>query len=176
MSKLAQCIQLLLDAEKSGDLPEIEELQKLLNQSRKPETFKVLVDLSLNLEEMIDLGKYDWKNNHIKSGNFPVKGDGKSELDTQLIHFNKHISSEDALKGLDKKGLRPATIEELLAFGAQYSEEQRKFPIVALGSSCEVYGDRYAPCLLSHGSCRNLGLDSWDGDWRESYRFLVVAK
>lgn len=178
MSKLAEIMQIILEAEKSGNLEKInlEDLQKFLSKAQNPKIFKIVVDHSLSLEEMINLGKYDWKNDHINSNNFQIKGEGKSELDTELINFNKLISSEDAFKELDIKGLRPATIEELLAFGSQHPEEQRKFPIVGLGSSCEVRGDRYVPYLGSDVSPRHLGLDCWDGDWSARFSFLARAK
>ncbi|MEI6553201.1 MAG: hypothetical protein WCO09_01410, partial [bacterium] len=70
----------------------------------------------------------------------------------------------------------PAKIENLLAYGAKNPEEQRKFPIVGLGSVGEVGGYRYVPCLRRYVSRRDLGLGCWDGGWRDYYRFLAVRK
>ena len=97
-------------------------------------SFKVTVDYSKTLEQMIADGKYDWKNSDIKAKNFPLNGQGTTAVNIELVHFNRNIESDTALAELDKMGLRPATLPELLAFGAKYPDKQREFPIVALGS------------------------------------------
>jgi hypothetical protein len=55
-----------------------------------------------------------------------------------------------------------------------YPEEQRKFPVVALGSVAEVRGERNVPDLYRRGAERDLNLSWLDGDWIGSCRFLAV--
>jgi len=98
-------------------------------------SFKVTVDYDRRLERMIEDGKYDWNNSDINAKNFPIEGKGTAEVDIELVHFNRVMESDDVLKELDKMGFRPATLPELLAFGAKYLDKQREFPIVALGSA-----------------------------------------
>jgi hypothetical protein len=136
--------------------------------------FSLTVDYSLTLMQMIDAGRYDWINSDITSKRFPVQGQGKQELTAELVHFDRSISSDDAVAELDRRGLRPATITELLAFGVAYPEEQRKFPIVALGSVTEVFGRRFVPYLYRDGAGRDLYLDWLDGGWAGGCRFLAV--
>src|SRR3989344_3384441 len=112
---------------------------------------------------MIANGKYDYANSDITSGNFPMTGNGKQEAVVELVHFGRDMASEAVLKEFEARGLRAATLPELLAFGATYPEKQREFPIVALGSVWQSRsGDRYVPDLDRHGSRRRLNLN-WHG-------------
>ncbi len=139
--------------------------------------YKIVVDYSQTIEHMIDAaGLYDWNNINIIAGCFPVKGEGQVELEPELVHFDRTRSSEVALAELDKRGLRPGTIEELLAFGEAYPEVQREFRIVALGSVARVDGSRYVPFLDRDGSRRYLNLQWFGGDWYGHCRFLAFRK
>ncbi len=140
------------------------------------DVYPITVDYSMTLKQMIEAGRYDWVNSDITSKIFPVKGKGIVNLDTQLVHFRRDMSSEPGIAEMDKMGLRPATHAELLAFGAKYPEFQRQFPIVALGSSDEVLGDRSVLYLCSGGRGRSLNLSWFGGDWGGSFRFLAVRK
>jgi hypothetical protein len=126
---------------------------------------------------MIVNGKYDWRNNGINAKNFPVNGSGKQSFELTLVHFDKRMSSEAVLKEFDKMSMKPAKLEELLAFGSTYKEEQRKYPIVALGSVWRSSGGRRGvPCLSSCSDGRDLNLSWFVNVWHESYRFLAVSK
>ncbi len=137
--------------------------------------FNLMIDYSQTLEQMIAAGRYDWPNSEIMAKRFFVKEVGKIFLKAELVHFNRNISSGGVVFELRKMGKRPATIEELLAFGAQYPEIQREFPVVALGSSAWIcghfvtylYGDGFKRCLRLHGR---------GGWWGVSSRFLVFDK
>lgn len=79
---------------------------------------------------------------------------------------------------LDRRGLRPATIEELLAFGAAYPDKQREFSIIALGSVCigQPIRRNYVPCLWLESAGRCLGLRGAElGGWYANYRFAAVV-
>ena len=139
--------------------------------------FTVTVDYGKRLSAMIKAGKYDWVNSDITEKNFPpTREEGVQPVTLELIHFDRAISSEDALAELDTMGFRPANLEELLAFGAKYSEEQRKYPIVALGSVWRRLGDRYVPILWDDSNGRRLRLRWFAGAWYSGYRFLAVRK
>ena len=130
----------------------------------KNDAFRVRVNYDLSVKEAVSAGKYDWENDDINDKNFPSKRSGLAQIDIRLVHFNKDMSSEDVLKELDKMGLRPAELPELLALGAEYPDEQRKYPIVALGSVWRGWGgSRVVPCLVRGGGERYTGL-SWFDD------------
>jgi hypothetical protein len=139
-----------------------------------PNQFTLTVNYSLTLMQMIAAGHYDWVNSDITPKRFPAHGHGKLELIAELVHFDRNISSDDAVAELERRGLRPATITELLAFGAAQPKKQRKFPIVALGSVAELGGERDVPYLYGGAASRRLGLHWRSVDWRGDSCFLAV--
>ncbi|KKU85161.1 MAG: hypothetical protein UY15_C0040G0007 [Parcubacteria group bacterium GW2011_GWA2_47_9] len=139
--------------------------------------FRVVVDCGQTLAQMIAAGKYNRVNSDITNANFPIIGSGKKNVAVELVHFNRSIESNEAIRELDRMGMRPATIEELLAFGAKYPEVQREFPILALGSVWRYRSsDRYIPCLYRVGSERYLDLGWIGSGWHGICRFAAVRK
>ena len=145
-----------------------------------PEQIVLSVDYSCSLEKMIAAGQYDWTNSDITAKRFPVVGNGTVQFEAKLFHFDRNTASQDnvdAIKADDPANpWDPGKIEHLLSFGEKYSEEQRKYPIVALGSVAKVDGYRNVPYLNRNDRRRNLYLDWWDYDWDGHYRFLAVRK
>lgn len=138
--------------------------------------FSVVVDYTQSLAAMIKAGKYDWVNPDITEQHFPVKP-GSKDVSIELVHFDRVMTSDEVLTELDRKGLRPATLPEVLAFGAKYPEKQREFPIVALGSVWRGWnGFRFVPYLWSDAGERGLSLDWLDRRWSGRYRFAAVRK
>lgn len=135
----------------------------------------IIVDISL--EDRIARGKYDRVNSDIMEKNFPIDIPADYSVEHKLFHFDRNISSQYAIKEMEKEGFRPAKIAELLTFGEQYPETQRQFSIVALGSVWrDLDGSRHVPVLYSYGSPRKLDLHWFENDWYANYRFLAVRK
>ncbi len=145
-------------------------------QFEQERSFDLMIDYSQTLEQMISVGNYDWSHNDIRAKYFFVKGEGRVSCKVKLVHFNRRIYLEEAISELGKANKRPANIEELLAFGAQYPEIQRQFPVLAIGSSAEINGDRGVAYLCGKSSERNLYLDLWVADQHPICRFLVCDK
>ena len=140
-------------------------------------TYPVMIDYADTFEQRLASGRYDWKNDDINKKNFPVKGDGTVERALELAHYGKNMSTDAVLAAIDATGYRPATIEELLAFGAKYPELQREFPIVALGSVWRGWhGLRLVACLDDWDGERDLDLIWTHGDRYRHDRFLAVRK
>jgi len=140
-------------------------------------TYHLSVDYGRNVEDGVKVGRYDWANADITSRNFPTKRKGTVEVAVELVHFNRYVSTDEALRELDKMGYRPAELHELLAFGEKYPEVQREFQIVALGSVWRYRdGDRYVPYLYGDGSGRGLYMGWIEDDWYVVYRFAAVRK
>ena len=93
----------------------------------------VVVDYDLPLAKMIAAGKYERLDGDITIG-YVVKKRGKENVDIIVKRFGDRISTEDAIKAFDTLGLRPASLEELLAFGAKYPEAPCNYSFLALGS------------------------------------------
>ena len=85
-------------------------------------------------------------------------------------------STEEVLAEMEKQGLRPALVEELICFAERYPDEQRNLWIVALGSSAMGRGGRYV-AMLDGVSGRRILEHEWFGiGWHRSLRFLFVRK
>lgn len=175
----------LLDA--NVDEVKRDEFRKVLGLT--PVEMQMLVPVGYDtLEQMIAAGYYDKVDSDITPERFPLSGESESKrnLVAELIHLNRVVRSKKVVTELDKMGLRPGKIEELLAFGATFPDLQRKFPIVALGSSCLIDTGKnrledFVARLDSHHSQRVLDLDRWTdscwGDgWTTEYRFLAFRK
>jgi hypothetical protein len=140
----------------------------------------ISVDYGRSLDQMIAAGNYDWKNDNITAKKFPVVGEGIVQYEAKLFHFDRTTQSQanvDAIKADDPANpWEPGKIEHLLSFGEKYPEEQRKYPIIALGSVAGVNGDRSVPYLYRYDARRSLYLYWWGSDWYGSCRFLAVRK
>jgi hypothetical protein len=146
--------------------------------ARKPrETFPLAVNYDLSVEEAIAAGDYQAVNADISGRNFSWTRRGKVDAEIVLVRFDQRMSSEDVLRGLEQEGLRAAELPELLAFGAAYPDEQRKFSVVGLGS---VWQDRKSyrnvPCLYEASEGRYLDLHWWDDGWYSLSRFAALRK
>lgn len=173
------------------NLPELssEEMQQWIGQNRPSlrsvlaqalvgQYLTITVDYGETFEQMIVAGRYDWTSDNITAERFPIKGSGTATFETKLFHFNRRISSEEAVKLIisadPTNPWQVAQIEHELAYGATYPEEQRQFPIVALGSSGKLVGYRFVSYLRRYGAERVLDLSGWDDVWCASFRFLAV--
>lgn len=143
----------------------------------------VTVDYTKSIKELVESGNYDVVEEGISDANFNVRGFvGVSKPNFELVRFNKGMRADDVLANLDVNGLRAATIQELLAFGALLPDMQRGFSIYALGSSCRqpwsVKKQRSVPLLRSRGDCRTVELQRRDFlfKWSEECWFLAVRK
>lgn len=157
-----------------------EALQRVLRETLLPgcNTYSLIVDYERSAENAVMAGRYDWSDLDIISRNFPITRRGKSKVAVELIHFNRYISTDEALRELDRMGYRPAELNELLAFGEKYPDVQRGFPVIALGSVwLSPDGSRCVSCLDDgSGSARSLDLSWVEGDWSDLCRFAAVRK
>jgi hypothetical protein len=159
-----------------------------MKQSKK--TFTFTVDYGLSLQEMIDLGHYDWVNPGIASEFCPHDMTlGKTQVTAKLFTVGglspamgrgAVVMSRDAvLSNLDRPDLRPATMEELMAFGAAFPNEQRNGLIAAFGS---VWHSGWWPVvgiIYQERSERDLGTHKYNnslaGGWLSTERFLAIT-
>jgi hypothetical protein len=136
----------------------------------------IAVDYSQSLEAMIAAGKYDWVNDDITPQRFPVVGSGTRKFRTKLFHFDRFISSEDAVAAMAKEQFMPANHVHGTAYGATFPKDQLKNPIVCLGSSAWMGRFRRVVYLGRGGAGRGLDLGSWGGGWPDLWRFLGVQE
>ncbi len=139
-----------------------------------------IVDYDQTLEDMILAGKYDWRNRILTADHFLVNGKGQVEFEHTIFHFDEEMSSRDArvqIMATERENpWLPARTENLLMYGAKNPDEQRKYPIVALGSVGLVYGRLQSPCLDIHDQKRNLDLLHINPVLDSLKRFLAVRE
>ena len=121
------------------------------------------------LQKLIDNHKFNYTNSNITEDNFPIQQISKGEY--KLFHFDKNISSKDAIKEMKKSNYQPANIYELLS----WEKWNKKDFIAALGSVwVGPDGSRGVACLGRDGSGRDLDLRWYGFDWDGVCRFLAV--
>ena len=136
----------------------------------------IAVDYGTGLRDIITAGKYDWMDDAITSKNFPVQGDGVKKFRTRIFHFGRYISSEDTVVAIRKELFLPATHVQGLVYDTMFPDDQRRHPIVCLGSSAQVHGNRRVVCLDRNGAERYLDLGFWGAGWCGISRFLGVQE
>ncbi len=134
------------------------------------------VSPNLAFEERITRGNYSWTNSNLTEKEFPVTADQIGEWEWKLFHFNRSISSEDAIRLIKEDGFEPAQTGHILTFGEINPEEQRKYPIIGLGSIAEVGLGRVVLGPWSDYDRRELHLYWFVDDWRDYFRFLGVRR
>jgi len=158
----------------------IADMAKVMQEAWGLPTYDITVDYNQTIEQMVAAGSYNYANRDISSANFGqevvAKKGVREELKAVLLHLDRVATSQEVLAEMERLGLRPATLAELLALGAKHPELQREFPIIALGSSCTLHGYRQVAFLWSDVSRRGLYLSSFGGRWTGHCRFLAVSK
>ena len=125
-------------------------------------------------------GEYDCQSDYAKQyitdEHFKVTMTGSRRL--CLAHFNKVVTSEHVEEVAKEMGYKVALASDLLCVGShpEYRELQRQYPIIALGSSTVVDGDRRVPYLDRWGDERDLRLPWFGLEWHNDCRFLLVGK
>jgi hypothetical protein len=160
-----------------------ESLTRILREALMPNdklagnSYPVTVNYDLSVEDAVEAGKYDWSNSDVSTKHFPSKRKGTAEAEIILVHFNREIESDEAIRELDKMGLRPAELSDGLAFGAKYPDVQREFPVVILGSVWQSpLGGRRCAYLVRDSGKRYLDLRWLDYGWDSGYRFAALRK
>lgn len=154
----------------------LEVRSKMLGTTRMEQSNLLTVSADISFAERITLGRYDWCNSDLTEKRFPVTADQIGEFEWKLFHFGRDISSDEAIRLKKAEGFEPGQIGHLLVFGEQYPEEQRKYPIVALGSAAKVGLERNVPGLWVDYAWRDLRLGWYGGVWYPCYRFLGVRR
>jgi hypothetical protein len=123
--------------------------------------FKVIVDYSKSLKEMIEAGKYD-QYSYLKRIGFTVPkipGVSKVPVDILLAKLDPAMTIVKAAEFITSFGYRAATLPELLALGEQYPEEHCKWTVVSAGSNILDYeGNMGAVCLGCYSQGRELSI------------------
>jgi len=98
------------------------------------------------------------------------------EISFEVVHMGRATTKHEVLDEMDRRNLRPAMPEELIAFGVAHPEEVTKHPILALGSETYAPGDYAVACLSVAFGGLYLHLDWVRHGWDDQKRFLAVRE
>ncbi|MFH0873261.1 MAG: hypothetical protein V1846_00220 [Candidatus Komeilibacteria bacterium] len=117
-----------------GDLRK--KIAKLIAESLTAgrQIFSVIVDYSLDLSHMMDLGSYTHRCLDTAAFDIKLRGRGKVPVVIELFPFSRSVSPREAVCRMRRVGYRPARAEELLALGALPGFNPRA-TVVALGTT-----------------------------------------
>ena len=157
----------------SGAAKLIVDLLSVVAKNIANNIFRVFVDYSQSLMEMLELGRYNsWDSRVEENFDFP-NSDYCTELDIELIRFDRAMTTDEIVHMMAVKNFRPTTLSELLAFGATYPEKQREFDIVALGT---IGRDDVVVFLWGNEQGRGLMTERYHNKWNCDFRFAAVRK
>jgi len=139
---------------------------------------RAVLDYDMTLEQMIEAGNCYFVNEDITAERFPLNRRESGEVELHIVHFGRDMTTKQVLAELDKQGLRPAELPELLALGVAHPDLQRKFQLVALGSEWQGPRCRVFYPILEGGGRRRLSLGWRDpiNGWLDDCRFVAVSK
>lgn len=167
------------DAEIYGSFAHSEELFAFIVEMLKGEPqCPVIVDYNLPWREMIARCRLDHVNEGVNEEDFPrSEAKGRQEVCVHLVQLNAPIRNT-VLKQIDERGFRPAVTPEFLAVGAQYSEMQKWYTIIAPRDRRDALALKTTN-MASHGVELHRVLYKF-GIWRgwksPTIRFAVVPK
>lgn len=146
-------------------------------EKEKSVRFAIEVNFTQSAAEMIAAGRYQIKEGNVDKFPLDQQGTEIKRMDVELIHIGAAMAHDLVLEEIGRRGCRPATARELLSFGILYPDEQRKFPIVALGTVQLLDGKNQVAYLWALGKDRRVGLDdivTSKTAWHAGVRFLAV--
>lgn len=162
--------------QKAADIPSL--MKQVVALFSAMEQQSVCFNYNMPLADMVAAGKYCLGSESSSWQRFRFCGTG----DVVMPHLH-HIGFPEltyykALADIGRLGLRPATLPELLLFGANYPEEQKKYRIVALDkwSSSSFDEDPCIPMLYYDGMGRHLSLMRSSQNFDAYARFAVVRE
>lgn len=139
--------------------------------------FELKVNYDCSIEDACKDGNYEGGAIDFSSRNFSTTQKGIANVVLHIVHLDRYIFSKHVIEEMDKMGLRPAEIHELLALGAVYPDLQQEFPIIALGAVCQCEDKRFFAFLCQFDHKRHLCLSFDDSEmWTAGCRFAAVLK
>jgi hypothetical protein len=137
--------------------------------------FNVTLDPRVTRQRAMDDAGLDFRPANVEKL-FADDAAGRSQVELCLVHFARDLFSDEVIRELQSRRLRPATFEELLGFAASYRRLRCPFEIVALGSIAEIGGRRNSASIWC-GRTRRLQLVRWGGPaWPAECRFLAALQ
>lgn len=141
------------------------------------DVFRVFVDETQSVEDLINLGNFCWRDKDVVSKNFPKPTNGQiSEKGIALFHFNRTMFSRNVIDEINREGRRLANVWEIISLAIKEPDLYKKFPIVAFGSSPDIDGRQRVVCIRKSLVENDHGIFLYSmGDvWNDSFRFAAI--
>jgi hypothetical protein len=146
-------------------------------------SFPITVDYTQSLAEMVAAGTYDDAAHLLSEVRFPPCR-FQPEVEAQLVHYPESplppVYARHVLGDLEHKNLLPASVHELVSFGAQHpSAVPRACSIVELGSIGRLFDesdDEFAVSLFENLGTRIICSEHAGRLWHTRDYFLAVPK
>lgn len=136
------------------------------NSSNNINASTVATQTVVDLKDLIARGNYDYLDQVIV-GKTPIQfRESAFGLEPRVFQFERSL---DPKVEMDKSGYRPATIWDLLEYGIKNPDEQRLYPIVALGTEIVLSKNTSVTAYLD-GDSTSRGLYA---DWGYGLDFEV---
>ena len=136
-----------------------------------PEVSTLHVNYDAQYTQMVEVGKYDHHFEEAHEKFWSADETGQKDIQISLFTFDREVTSGEVVKEMGKDGFRPATVKELLAFGAANPKCHLEGDTVALGSKYEVFGCEMVPMIFPNQRennthiYREVGQIPWNTKW-----------
>ncbi len=118
---------------------------------------------------------YDYLSGELTSADREIQPQSdEQELFLPQFDCDDSMSTEDIERWLDENNLRGASLQELLAVGAQMTEEQRRVYIIALDQAWRSRA--WVPVLGGDVRVRGVSVTRRDHQWDQNVRPLAARK
>lgn len=141
--------------------------------------FRVTIDPSKTVKEMVAAGRYGYVDPDITDENFPsaLTGDSTITADVVAFRLGRHASSDEVKAYRDTHGLQPIDIKHELAVGEQFPNAQRELFCMVNPDSIWVGPNGNRNVSFLHGDCRrSLSLHHDGSVWHKDCWFLGLRK
>lgn len=138
--------------------------------------YPIVIHRDQSFNDRVNAVKFEYVDPSVTAERFGQSGTGTETVDVVMVNFDYWAPlTKEVLPALKKRGLRPATADELIAFVTRYPNFPREFPIVALGSVWRP-ADNVGRVLIVEPHMGSIALDIeyLNGEWDSRARFLAV--
>ncbi len=179
-------------------IPQLIELAKNIKESGSPTRPDMsfeggIVDVEIEREKLKDLSTaltaYEDADDHSPSWIWEewrkmktYEAPQQQQFEAVILSYNAdeatRQSSDAIVADMERMGLRPATIAELIALGITHPEcnKQKDVYLVGLGTKESLGGFLHVPLLVFADGERFLNRDWWSDGWGGFFRFVCVRK
>lgn len=129
----------------------------------------------ISFAELITRPGYDWVNDAISEGLFPVTCHQCTEVAYAIAAFDPALEAVSQVRAeIQTSGWWPSEAGHLFAYGCEGFVNEGSHPLIALGQTAKVAGVDQVLAIWHGIGWRNLVVHPVSGRWHPTYRALVV--